>query len=131
MKKEQSNVKCRWMNCDRIYDSQRKCLNHLRLDHNLKGTQGKCYWGRCEFVSSNYGIRNHVKRHFDLIEAYCTICEETVCFKWRFDLNKHLKQFHDSMSFDMESVDMDGFSVFIAKQKQLLPMTESLAKILN
>ena len=121
-----ARVKCCWNDCNMEFNNDRKCLLHLRATHDLKGAV--CYWNDCHFRSAGLGIRNHVKRHFHIIEAFCTICEEVVSFKWRFDLNKHLIQFHKRDAFEINQVKEDGFDIHIAKRASLSP---SLARILN
>ena len=129
--KEKSVVKCKWNDCTKTFENDRRCLKHVRTEHSLTKTNGRCLWGNCEFSSNGYSVRNHVKKHFNIIEASCSVCDTVVFFKWRFDLNKHLKQFHPPGTYTIDIQSIDGFDVYNAITPIKSPMSESLAKILN
>ena len=122
---------CLWDNCHKVFENSRKCLKHIRSEHNLKNGKSICQWDGCRFNSST--IKNHVKRHLELVEAVCVICEGEINFKRRFDLNKHLKQFHEEGSYSIDVIRVDDFDIYIARtpEQPKSPISESLAKILN
>ena len=121
-------VQCKWNCCNLEFETARRCLDHLRKSHDLKQGNGICQWKGCDYKSSISGIRNHIKKHFDLVEACCTLCKTEINFKWRFDLNKHLAQFHKDVAYQVDVIEVDGFDTHIARRKQLSPF---LAKIMN
>ena len=125
-----NTVQCRWDNCNLKFASDRHCLNHIRKDHDLRLTHGRCLWDGCSFYSNTLIVRNHVKKHFNLIEAVCTICKENKQFKWRFDMNKHLKQFHNDEAV-IATMNVDGFDIRIASPPGSNVIPKSLSNILN
>ena len=77
------SIGCRWNDCGKTFGSHRKCFQHVKADHDLKANS-KCGWTVCSYTSTNINnMRNHLKRHFNIIEAACTVCENLVSFKWR------------------------------------------------
>ena len=128
-------VECKWGSCGMKFSNSRLALNHVRREHDLKESNGKCLWINCPFQKAGSNLRNHVKRHFDIVEALCEVCPVIKSFKWRFDLSKHLRQTHSSgEEFTIDRLTVDGFDVFIAKPRRSLgnaSIPSSLQKILN
>ena len=124
---------CCWNNCGLVYASSRLALNHLRQEHGLKETNGKCLWNDCKFETSALvvDIHNHVKRHFDVVEAVCEVCRKVKTFKWRFDLQKHLRYAHKYEDFKVIKKEIDGFDVSIAKPIAARELPCFLQKIIN
>ena len=124
-------VICRWDTCEMIFANSRIALNHLRQEHDLRASNGKCKWKNCKFETSALNIRNHVKKHFSVVEAICELCPQTKTFKWRFDLSKHIRHAHQGDEFEVEKQNIDGFDVFIARSNVAKEMPHFLNKIMN
>ena len=123
-------MRCCWQECGLVFESNRKCYNHLKLDHNIGQVNGRCFWKGCTQKGHINHIRTHVKKHFDIVEALCTLCKPTRSFKWRFDLNKHLKEFHTVLEHVIEVYNNDGFDIHIAKKK-ITTLPRSLSYIVD
>lgn len=113
----QNKVICKWKGCKSKFNSDRGCLNHLRKDHHVAHIN-RCLWDVCGFKSGGKGIRNHIKRHLNIVEAYCLICPDPVTFKWRFDLSRHLQRFHNAQQVSTRSVKIDGFIIYVAEHSR-------------
>ena len=122
-------VQCKWKECKLVFTSNRLLLNHIRHDHDIKNLNGRCFWEDCTFRTRGSTIRNHLKKHLDIIEAVCEICKVPRTFKWRFDLKKHLTKFHPGTEFVIDNDDKEEFGVHTARRKTYIPI--SIANILQ
>ena len=108
-----------------IFPNSRVLLKHVRDDHDMTG---KCSWKGCNFRTKSTTIRNHLKKHLDIIEAVCEICKVPKTFKWRFDLKKHLSKFHLDTVYVIGEQTIDQFQVQTAHKPYDIP--PSIANIL-
>ena len=108
-------VVCLWKDCNYVFQSNRLCLNHIKKEHDLKSFHGQCFWGKCRFRSDHY-IGNHLKIHFNIVDAMCDICKVPKSFKWRSDLTRHVQKLHQHAYYDVTHVEIEGKSNFYCRR---------------
>eukprot|EP00834_Sanchytrium_tribonematis_P001727 NODE_44_length_33449_cov_1.575742.p27 type:complete len:177 gc:universal NODE_44_length_33449_cov_1.575742:9160-9690(+) len=117
---------CEWDNCQENFDNDADGFNHFKRSHNPK-IQGPCLWKDCKYVSKTNNMSNHIRKHFDIVEALCDGC--LIKFKWKSDLNKHCKIYHKNEGIKVHLIKIRGNFVSIAYQE---PNTlNSIAMLLN
>ena len=120
---------CQWNSCKQIFNSDQDCYKHVKTEHVIKGA-GKCLWNNCLYNGKIPGnISNHLKSHFNVYEGLCLICK--IGFKYKFDLNKHLKSYHKDEA-DSKMIHIDGNLLTISyDQAQSTSSHTSIDKLLN
>ena len=125
------STRCRWDKCDMVFSNSRLALNHLRLEHQVRESNGNCLWRGCNFRSSTKDVHNHLKKHFKIVEAVCELCPVVKSFKWRFDLSKHLRITHEDQLYEIEQKRIEGFNIYIAIPIVASVLPVSLQNLLN
>ena len=124
--------KCEWLNCLMEFENDMECLNHVRKTHDVRKL-GVCKWNNCAYKGSgSNNMGNHIKKHFDVVEGVCNICK--VKFKWKFDLNKHLKTYHQD-GFRIQPMHVGGYHLQVAVRSYDEPLSPvspiSIQSLLN
>ena len=124
----QEEKRCLWDNCNLEFHTNQECFEHVKSFHSIK-KHGRCMWKDCKYsgkIATN--INNHIKKHFNIIEGLCTICK--VCFKWRFDLLKHIRNYHSSESNIMtKTMNITNLTITVAFEEKQQP--SSIQMLLN
>ena len=73
-------------------------------------------------------MKNHIKRHFNIVEGICNVCE--LSFKWYHDLTKHAHSFHKHQMEMIKCEISDNLRISVAVLKDpVLP--KSIAMLLD
>eukprot|EP00834_Sanchytrium_tribonematis_P005794 NODE_376_length_8513_cov_1.020086.p7 type:complete len:157 gc:universal NODE_376_length_8513_cov_1.020086:1651-1181(-) len=124
-----NEMRCLWNDCSYVCKNDFEAFRHLKRNHELREGNGKCLWKYCEYLTSNTNnLRNHVKKHFDITEGICDICK--ISFKWKFDLTKHLKQFHKEEPVKITNIEVASMKITVALSNTP-PMSPGIAMLLN
>eukprot|EP00834_Sanchytrium_tribonematis_P005449 NODE_329_length_9526_cov_0.701708.p8 type:complete len:140 gc:universal NODE_329_length_9526_cov_0.701708:3095-3514(+) len=119
---------CEWNGCNKLFESDQTCYEHVKVDHKPKKIH-KCCWRTCDHYSHNPNNNlNHVKKHFKLIEGICLSCSTT--FKWKFDLKRHLTNFHKGDEMSKQTIKFKGLQLQVT-QKRKIVHNSKIAFLLN
>eukprot|EP00835_Amoeboradix_gromovi_P004886 NODE_412_length_9112_cov_0.674692.p6 type:complete len:141 gc:universal NODE_412_length_9112_cov_0.674692:5246-4824(-) len=120
---------CEWENCHLEYPSDFLCMEHIKRDHKVRQSS-KCQWRSCDYETNNpRNNANHLKKHFNNIEGICLTCKTR--FKWRFDLKRHVSNFHKNEKTKTFMVKIHENSVLICRVDDPKVLNKKIALLLN
>ena len=121
---------CQWQNCNEHFSNDYDCFEHVKKSHSPKSSD-RCYWNGCSHKSQNSNNNlNHIKKHFCLVQGICLACSTPTTFKWRFDLKRHIKNFHLSDKIKSQMIKVHGIPLMISEKIEIVD-NASIAFLLN
>ena len=84
-------ISCKWSGCTKKSSSSVELVQHIKTIHVKCKFSTECKWDDCDVVAtSKWNLINHVNSHLNIVRGACHICDKQ--FKWKGDMNRHLRQ---------------------------------------